>query len=272
MSNEIVMSILTGLLVLIGFAQIMILINQKRQNQLVLLQEYRQRWFEFRKQWAVIVFLGRREGEYYQVANPDTLNELKKLVKKSSNSAPTIWALDSIRCVCNTLSDICIRILQGQLEIRDVYPLFGTELLRQTRPLRVLLDVYYPQDFDPYEGRLHGNIRRELQNWLVYHDGVRRRCLILIDLLWAEAVRLDDLSPDDIKKAAEAKRHTGLNSKKRLVEELKRVNGGLCWQKAHKLSSHLKYSEFRNFSWQRGLDPTELDERDEAWTKRLLRE
>lgn len=93
MNNEIVMSIFTGLLVLIGLAQVLILINQRRQNQLVLLQEYRQRWFEFRKQWSIVIFIGRSEGEYYQVASSDVLTELTKLVEKSSDHEPTVWAL-----------------------------------------------------------------------------------------------------------------------------------------------------------------------------------
>ena len=33
-SNALIMAILTGLLVLVGFAQVMMLVNQKRQNQL----------------------------------------------------------------------------------------------------------------------------------------------------------------------------------------------------------------------------------------------
>ncbi|MDD9211033.1 hypothetical protein [Aeromonas dhakensis] len=272
MSNEIVMSIFTGLLVLIGLAQVLILINQRRQNQLVLLQEYRQRWFEFRKQWSVVIFIGRNEGEYYQVASREVLTELTNLVENSSSHEPTVWALESIRCVCNTLSDICIRILQGQLEVRDVYPLFGTELLRQSLPLRVLLDVYYKNNFDSHEGRKHSSIREELQDWLIYHDGVRRRCLILIDLLWAEAVRLEDLSPSDIKKAAEAKIKSGVKSKKRLVNELNKINGKTCILKELKLAAHLKHSEFSKFPWQRGINAAELDKRNETWIKHILRE
>ncbi|MNF68154.1 hypothetical protein D3C77_326970 [compost metagenome] len=271
MNNEIVMSIFTGLLVLIGLAQVLILINQRRQNQLVLLQEYRQRWFEFRKQWSIVIFIGRSEGEYYQVASSDVLTELTKLVEKSSDHEPTVWALESIRCVCNTLSDICIRVLQGQLEVRDVYPLFGTELLRQTLPLRILLDVYYQNDFSSHEGNKHANIRKELQDWLIYHDGVRRRCLILIDLLWAEAVRLEDLSPVDIKRAAEAKVHSGKTSRNRLVSELKKVNGKPCIFKALKLRAHLKYSEFSKSALQRGINAAELDKRNEAWVNHILR-
>ncbi len=271
MNNELIMSILTGLLVLVGIAQVMILINQKRQNQLVLLQEYRTRWSVYRKQWAILIFIGRCKGDYYQVAEQEILQELSVLVEKYSNSSPTVWALESVRCVCNTLSDVCIRVIQGQLDIKDVYPLFGSELLRQSRPLRVLLDVYYTEPHEPHESQEHGNIRKELQDWLIYHDGIRRRCLILIDLLWAEAVRLEDLSPIDIKSAADAKKYTGGICKKRLVKEIRKINDSYSLIKTTTLSSHLNNSEYRNYFWQSGICKKELQEREKKWIDMLLR-
>lgn len=233
MENELTMSILTGLLVLVGLAQVMMLINQKRQNQLSLLQEYRSRWNAYQRQWATVIFVGRDEDEFYQVADKKLLLELTKLVKQNSNTSHTVWALESINYISNTLSDVCLKVIQGQLNIKDVYPLFGSELLRHGRPLRVLLDVYYNSEYyemlhdkSNYIRNLsnHQKVRNELQDWLIYHDGIRRRCLILIDLLWAEAARLEDLSPSDIEFAANAKEESGKKSRARLAKEIRRVN------------------------------------------------
>ncbi|WP_218186403.1 hypothetical protein, partial [Terasakiispira papahanaumokuakeensis] len=126
MNNELIMSILTALLVLVGIAQIKMLFSQKHQNQLALLQDYRNRWWNLKKQWATVVYVGRREGDYYQVADQSLLKVLDKVKGEYSLSAPTVWALESVRDVSNIFSDICIRILQGHLDIKDVYPIFGS--------------------------------------------------------------------------------------------------------------------------------------------------
>ena len=279
--NELIMSILTSLLVLVGIAQVMMLISQKRQNQLALLQEYRSRWNEYRRYWAIVVFVGRGEDEYYQVASKSLQSELSKLVRKNLDTSPSVWALESISYICNTLSDVCLRILQGQLNIKDVYPLFGSELLRHSRPFRVLLDVYY--DCETYDtlrdetGRYrklsrHEEVRRELQDWLIYHDGIRRRCLILIDLLWAEATRLEDLSPSDIEHAAYAKEESGKVSRVRLTKEIRKTSYLLPTYRAFKLTTHLKNSEFKTYKWQIvGIDREKIKKREAEWVNMLLR-
>ncbi|MBE7213798.1 hypothetical protein MK852_02755 [Shewanella benthica] len=264
------MSILTAMLVLVGIVQLKMLSSQKKQNQLSLLQDYRKRWFDSKEHWSKLIYVSRFNEDYYQVASEKLIAELNELQKEQSMSRPTTWALESVRIVSSLLSDICIRILQGHLEIKDVYPIFGSELLRQSRPLRVLLDVYYPEDYYPYEDRQHVCIRREAQTWLVYHSGIRRRCLILLDLLWAEGVRLDDLCPSDIKSAAKAKKHSHEKVVKRLEKEVKSVNNSPSLLKIRCLKSHLRHSTYRKIFWENGLDEVELDEREEKWTKVLL--
>ena len=277
MGNELIMSILTGLLVLVGLAQVMMLINQKRQNQLALLQEYRNRWNAYRKHWAIVIFVGRYEDEFYQVADSKLQLELTKLVNKNSKNSHDIWALESISYVCNTLSDVCLRVIQGQLDIKDVYPLFGSELLRHSRPLRVLLDVYYESVYystahngPRYSNKLsnHEQVRRELQSWLIYHDGIRRRCLILIDILWAEATRLEDLSPSDIEIAANAKQDSGSGKKSRvrLAKEIRTINYFFPAYRLFKLTTHLRNSEFKKYTWQVGIDRRKLAEREKQWS------
>lgn len=280
MGNELIMSILTGLLVLVGFAQVMMLINQKRQNQLALLQEYRGRWNAYRRQWAIVIFVGRYEDEFYQVADKELQLELTELVEQNSNSSHAVWALESVNYICNTLSDVCLRILQGQLNIKDVYPLFGSELLRHSRPLRVLLDVYYNSEYFSMlynesggcsKLSNHDQVRGELQDWLIYHDGIRRRCLILIDLLWAEATRLEDLSPSDIEFAANAKEESGKKSRARLAKEIRTINYFFPIYRVFKLTTHLKNAEFKKYKWQIGIDRKMLEEREEQWSNMLLR-
>ena len=272
MNNELTMSILTALLVLVGAVQVGMLFSQKHQNQLALLQDYRNKWWGLKKEWAAVVYVGRREGDYYQVADQALLKEFDKLKQEHSLSRPTVWALAPVRAVSNILSDVCIRVLQGHLDIKDIYPVFGSELLRQGKPLRIILDVYYPIHHDPMEDREHSNIRKELQDWLIYHDGIRRRCLILIDLLWAEGVRLGDICPSDIKNAAKAKIHTAKAINERIADETKKVNNSMSLLRVAKLRAHLKHSQYRKFFWENGIDEVELNEREEQWVTMLLRD
>ena len=262
----------TVLLVVVGLAQIIVLVSQKKQTRIALTEQYRQLWNSLKKHWGNVVFIGRENGEYYQVLDEISINNLKEETKKHRLDTPTVWALESIQKVCGTLGEISTRVLQGHLKVRDIYPIFGTEFLRQSRPLRQLLEPKYQNSYYTNETtEQHKLIRTEIQNWLVYHDGLRRRCLIIIDLLWAEAARLEDLPPDDMKSAADAKKITGGLNRKRVLQETIRLNGLIKICYAIGLSRFLKRAEYRSLLNWRGISKKRLSILNEMWTKRLLR-
>lgn len=116
----------------------------------------------------------------------------------------------------------------------------------------------------------HKSIRIEIQDWLLYHDGIRSRCLILLDLLWAEAARVEDLSPSDLISAADVKRNTGHINRNRLFDECKRINRQFIPFKAYHLSCYLRHSEYRKFWFLKGLDKDRLRTLSEIRTKKLL--
>ncbi len=262
----------TVLLVLVGLAQIFVLVSQKKQTRIALTEQYRQLWNSLKKYWGNVIFIGRENGEYYQVLDETLINNLKEETKKHRLDTPTIWALESIQNVCGTLGEVSTRVLQGHLKVADVYPIFGTEFLRQSRPIRQLLEPeyknsYYTEDINEQ----HNRIRTEIQDWLVYHDGLRRRCLIIIDLLWSEAAKLEDLPPDDMKSAADAKKNTGGLNRKRIFKETIRLNGLTKVFYALKLSRFLRKAEYCSlFNW-KGINKKRLSKLNEKWTKRLLR-
>jgi len=260
------------LLVIVGLAQIVVLIAQKRQTRIALTAQYRQLWINCKKHWGNIIFIGRELGEYYQVLNETAINELIEKTKLHRLNTPTTWALDSIQNLCGTLGEISTRVLQGHLKISDVYPIFGTEFLRHSRPLRQILEPEYKNRFfnEEIDGT-HKLIKNEIQDWLIYHDGLRRRCLILIDLLWAEAARLEDLPPDDMKSAADAKKTTGSLNRKRVFQEVTRLNKVTNFLLACKLTLYLKRAEYSNFFNPIGINEKRLSKLDKIWTKRLLR-
>ena len=110
----------------------------------------------------------------------------------------------------------------------------------------------------------------EIQDWLIYRDGIRRRCLILIDLLWAEAARLEDLPPDDLLNAACAKEKTGWMNRKRIYNECKRVCGGIRFYKVIYFTYFLRHSEFFKWHLLVGLSRKRLEKLNKEWTARLL--
>lgn len=181
--------------------------------------------------------------------------------------------MESIQKVCGTLGEISIRVLQGHLNIADIYPIFGTQFLRQSRPLRQLLESEYQNSYQTEETtEKHKRIRTEIQDWLIYHDGLRRRCLILIDLLWAEAVRLEDLPPDEIQSGADAKQKTGGLNRKRVFEETIRLNGVINIFHAIKLSNFLRKAEYSSWINWTGIKKARLTILRKEWLNRLLRD
>ncbi len=149
LDSTLITALATGLLVIVGFAQVIVLIAQKKQTRLQLVTEYRKRWNSYQKYWGKVVFIGRNEDEFYQVLNEKKLQELNNLKKITSHSQPTIWAKESIQIVCGTLSEISVRILNDDLKVSDAYSIFGSEFLRHSKPLRVLLDNEYKNyDFE----------------------------------------------------------------------------------------------------------------------------
>jgi len=269
-------AVATALLVFVGLAQVVVLLAQRHQQRLDWAEMYRRRWIELGGDWATVVFLGRRASDYYQIAHHGSLQQLREAALNHSQRVVSSWAQASVRNVCGMLSDLCSRILQGDLRISDVYPIFGTELLRQGAPLRVLLDgnsghlKCYGSNGPTEEERRHDNLRSEMTTWLVCHDGIRRRCLIMIDLLWAEAARLEDLPPSDLELAADRKLRTGHLNRFRLRNEALRLNGWWRWWHVWMLTRFLRFSEWRRFPRYRGLTKSRLKALNDDWMKRYL--
>ena len=268
MDSNAITAIATVFLVIVGVQQIRILHLQHRQLQLTLIEGYRTQWREIREHYASLVFIGRNSNEYYQLLDEKDLNLLRKNTAEASLSKPTVWALDAAKAFFPLLSTISQKILQNELSVSDVYSLFGTEFLRHCRPIRVLLQQDYHQYY-PDSDQKHQRIRSEIQGWLIYHDGIRRRSLILIDLLWAEAARLEDLPPEDLASAAIAKLKTGRMNKKRLLEEANRLDHRFSIH-VHRLMRFLNHAELSRFGSRRGLKKQRLTKLYKEWENRLL--
>ena len=260
----------TVALAVIGFMQTFIFIAQRRQSQLGLIETLRKQWVDNKDYWGTLVFISREKDEYYKILSKDKIATLKKKISNATNDTPTIWVFDPAKVIFALLSDACIKVLQGHLTVSDVYSIFGTEILRHSRPLHMFLYKrrYYYRMMEGNEK--HDRVRREIQDWLIYRDGIRRRCLILIDLLWAEAARLEDLPPDDLLNAACAKEKTGWMNRKRIYNECKRVCGVIRFYKVIYFTYFLRHSEFFKWHLLVGLSRKRLEKLNKEWIARLL--
>ena len=150
-NSNILTAIATVLLVLVGLVQIFVLFSQRKQTRIALTEQYRQLWDSLKKYWGNVIFIGREKGEYYQVLDEASINVLQVETAKHRLDTPTIWALESIQKVCGALGEISTRILQGHLNVADIYPIFGTQFLRQSRPIRQLLEPEYQNSYQTDE-------------------------------------------------------------------------------------------------------------------------
>lgn len=271
MENNTITLLISIILAIAGIVQVFALYTQNSQTRLQLINDYTKRWRECQENWRQVVFIGRDPEEYYNIVNEQTLDLLVEAIQKNRLDFPTIWARESTQIVCGLMSEVCLRILHGQLYVSDAYPIFGTELLRQSKPFRKLLESEYKtfKTLEPFDIK-HQNIRKEVQDWLVYHDGIRRRCLIIMDLLWAEAARLEDLPPSDMRSAADAKYRSGKLNRTRIFKEVYKLKGICSVNLAIRLYYFLYHAEYRSiYNWI-GIRKKRLDNLESAWTKRLL--
>ncbi|MCF8295263.1 MAG: hypothetical protein K9I34_04285 [Bacteroidales bacterium] len=75
-------AIATILLVLVGLVQIFVLFSQKKQTRIALTEQYRQLWNSLKNYWGNVVFISRENGEYYQVLDETSINNLKSETTK----------------------------------------------------------------------------------------------------------------------------------------------------------------------------------------------
>lgn len=262
-----------ALAVVVGFAQVTIMMAQKRHERMGLIASFQHRWSEYREHWGRIVFIGRNPGDFYQTVDDDTIKKNAIEVEKVSLNRPTAWALESAAIFFGFLAELSMRILEGNIYVTDAYPILGTQLLRHGKALRILLDTEFRGEIQRADdSENHRRLQTELQNWLIYHDGLRRRCLILIDLLWAEAAHMEDLPPHDIASAANRKKATGYLNRSRVFKEVIRLKGLGGLVLAWRLRRSLGRAEYWTLFNPIGIRKQRLNQLEAEWTRRLLRE
>jgi hypothetical protein len=154
-----------------------------------------------------------------------------------------IWLSDHARRVVTALSRIADLVLSGRASVELAYLVVGQELTRRSRPLRGMLFLQHH--------------RWMAVDTLASQGGTRERIMSLVDLMWAEGVRRQDLATHTVRAAAEAKRSgTGALCRRR-VRALSRSTGGPR-RVARRLTASLRIAEKDPpEEWPRWLKPRE---------------
>jgi hypothetical protein len=230
--------------------------NQARSLQVQLLMGLNQDWRSLREAWAISLMLIRGSSDFYTRATMearyayvvlremghfgeyspdpwsmslDVPDEYRTRVSELSVSEQQLQAqrlIDATEDVVAFLQRTCGRVLSGELQVATLYEACGPAVVQNARPLRELA-------------------KEHRYSW--YYPGMSERILILIDLLWAHAVRLGEVGEENLSAIAAHKRATGSGLTNRLrVRRAARRHGGRLV--ASRLEYLLCYAETRKRS------------------------
>lgn len=268
-------------LFLVAGGQLLYAARQAHREQVLMVVELGDRWKGLRRSWDLLLLVSRGPGDYYintsleeVQAYAAIVSEDEELDARTEDSAERYENLVyrvrpyemAVQDVGRFLSQIGFLILNGQLRPELAYAILGTEVVRNSRAIRVLTDTHAPPlgwkgqidckevgDRQPPPGE---RFRQNLRNWFDYHPGIRRRLLIVLDILWAEAARLEDLERYDLALAATIKERcrTGERNRKRLMKEAVKLGHRL---RGRRLARRLLHAEFQS-QFARGGVPRNL--------------
>lgn len=143
----------------------------------------------------------------------DLLEErYETLLEHMSGTRPE-WPEAFYREPLGLLAVVCSYVLQGRLSARLAYDVLGEDLIRNSASVRYAIEV-----------------SPEVTYYLHNHPGIRRRVLLLLDVLWAEAAARGDLSEDEGRtaRATKAVYRSGVRNRRRLRREARRF--GNLWR------------------------------------------
>jgi hypothetical protein len=203
----------------------------------------RSAWQDLRPKWRIAVMLARGPSDYYNLDITDgevaKWRSVQLLAEHIDGLEGDDWDVGhhqlrraetpyeiAIRDCIGFLADTAQLVARGRLSIDDAYAVCGREVIRQARPIRVLLG--YPvasQGFEKMEEADERGGGYELEtdweyglqrpltggdwhSWIDYYPAVRTRTFALLDLLWALAVRDGDIEAAEAKQIARHKRRS----------------------------------------------------------------
>lgn len=231
---------LTGLIVsivvaLIAVNQTWFIRIQARQAGVELCNNITDLWRASENSWRIMIGAAMGGGFYSPTLTPEEDEKVQRILTSDPSGGFTyeqVWLSEHCRKALGAISLSAELVLSGRLNPSDVYAILGLELARRSLPLR---NVLFTE-----------NSLFTLTDTMRAQRGQRERILALVDLMWVEAARRDDLSPWSLERAAEIKRSgSGDIARKRITTQCKAVKSGIFtrWKLRHMLA----YAERKDF-------------------------
>lgn len=191
----------------VALSQFFFIRRQSHREQVLLLRDLSASWNNLRGAWDRAILLARGPDDHYVNAS-----DADKAAVASGDDEVVRAHEVSAQDVIRFLASIAMLVLDGKLKPSTAYAALGTEVVRNSRPLRTLTEHHPPPAawamtiYIEQEWMEHDRPRSDaLRFWASYHVGTKRRLDIILDILWAQAVRLRDLPMYDVAMAAEVK-------------------------------------------------------------------
>lgn len=184
----------------IALSQAWLLYAQARQARVTLCTSVADLWQKNIDSWRVMiaVAMGGTNNFYAPMLAPSEEEKVTELKKRLDGpiqpgfSQEQLWLSDHCRRALGTIALVAELVLSGRVSPADAYAILGLDLARRSRPLRDVLFM---------KSEIWLNI-----DTMGTQRGARARILALVDLMWVEAARRDDLPPWTLERAAEIKR------------------------------------------------------------------
>lgn len=236
MNVEVVSTLVAVAAAAILFAQFITTRRQRQLTELQVIHELSTQWGEVRPAWEALRVLG---GDMYVAASPQAVQTYPFLtdrdeigpyiqrahdVKLCSSWSPSSLGFltararlpqlsvpeDVYRLPLEALATISAYILRGRVGPGLAYEVFGPHIARKSGTVRFITDVQPDSTY-----------------YLNYYPGVRRRVLILVDVLWAEAARVGDLEEHEMREGMHTKRRyaSGVRNRVRARREARTLGG-----------------------------------------------
>lgn len=219
---------------LIAINQTWLIYVQARQARVEQCNNVADLWQGSRDSWRIMIGAAMRGSFYSPMLTLEEDRKVRAVAEGAQGefAQDQIWLSDHCRTALGALSLASDLVLSGRLIPSDLYVILGLDLARRSRALRDVLFMNNP--IFTHVDTMHPQ------------RGQRERILALVDLMWAEAARRDDLSPWALERAAEIKRSgTGKIARKRMMTQCTAVRSRpfTKWRLGHLLA----YAERNDF-------------------------
>jgi hypothetical protein len=190
-------------LVLVAWAQFLVVRAQRHHDELLVQSALLAAWKRLEPDWHRCIGAVAGPDDYYSPVYGDLRAELQEQATNRSELTGRLRGDTevknelAVRAVLTFLGFVAAQVLRGRVSPAFVWSLLGTDVIRRARPLRQVMEF-------PAEDKTGPALMLGGATW--FYPGLGNRVRSLIDILWAEGARLGELADAEAIRVANHKR------------------------------------------------------------------